>query len=350
MSRKVTAIMGLVALALFIGAGCQGERGLKGDPADVTCFGCHSDENLEFTAIQSQWENSKHAIGANIDRTTVPCVRCHTGQGFLASISGGDTVAVENPSVINCFTCHAPHTTGGFNLRAAEPPVMELGGDFNFGNANLCAHCHQARKPSPFFAGADSITITNRRWGPHHSMQADVFAGLHAYQDPDAGTYDSTSPHNTIQPASLEGCIACHMAAPHANDAGGHSTNMTYAGEEEVDFTNGCNITGCHGGDLDDFSYNGVQDSVEVLLEELRTLLVGADLIVDSTGLVNASTTAPLVITEEDAGAIFNFLLFEGDRSLGVHNPNYYFDALNASIVQMSTRFGPARQGKLASR
>jgi hypothetical protein len=334
MNKKFLAIAGLVAMAAFFMIGCQGDRGIQGEPGTTACFGCHDDDNLEFVAIQQQWSNSRHAIGANINRNTVPCARCHTGQGFLNMIGAQDTVAVENPSAIHCFTCHAPHSDGNFGLRVDTPPVLEQGGDFDFGPANLCAHCHQARKPNPPFSDADSLTIRSSRWGAHESMQADIFAGLHAYEFP-GEDYDELSPHNQL---ATNGCIACHMAAPRADDAGGHSTNLTYMGdEEEIDFVVGCNVAGCHDGDLVDFSYGGVQDSVNALLESLRELLLEDSLITEEN-LVNASSSNPLAVTMDVAGAIYNFRYFEADRSFGVHNPDYYFDALNASIEFMNSR------------
>ncbi len=325
----LTVLLGITILAI---AGCSGERGLQGEPGTATCFGCHDDDNLQLVAIEQQWRNSAHAIGANIDRSTVPCARCHTGQGFLNMIGAQDTVAVDNPSSIHCFTCHAPHSDGNFGLRTSSPPVLEQGGTFDYGSGNLCANCHQARLPNPPLTAADSITIRSSRWGPHHSVQGDIFAGLHAYEF--AGEdYTETSPHNQL---ATNGCPTCHMATPRADDAGGHSTNMTYQGEEEaVDFTNGCNIEGCHNGDLEDFEYAGVQDSVEALLGTLRALLF-ADSLITEENLVDASSSAPLTIPTPTAGAIYNFLFFEDDRSFGVHNPNYVFDALNASITYMS--------------
>jgi hypothetical protein len=335
MQRKSIIILGLSALAMFLVVGCAGDRGLQGEPGTTACFGCHDDTNLEFVAIQQQWENSAHASGANIDRSTVPCVRCHTGQGFLNMIGGEDTVAVEDPSAIHCFVCHAPHTDGNFNLRVSGPVTLEQGGTFDgYGPASLCASCHQARKPSPFFSDADSIRITSSRWGPHHSVQADVFSGQHAYVFP-GEDYDSISPHN--QEAD-NACLACHMAAPHGDLAGGHSFNLVYEAEgEEAQLTTGCNVEACHANNLEDFNYDGVQDSVAALLANLRTILINNNLLTESN-LVNASSSAPLNIPMDVAGAIYNFLFFEEDRSEGVHNPDYTIDVLNASIEYMSSR------------
>ena len=341
MRKQITAIVGIAILAAFLSMGCQGERGVKGDPGEsgsALCFGCHGDDNMEMIAIERQWQNSKHGIGATVFETGQTCSRCHTSQGFLSVHAGeGDTIAVdENPAVIHCFTCHAPHSDGNFNLRVSGAVEFPMGGTFDgFGPASLCAACHQARRPNPMYSDADSLTIRSTRWGPHHSMQADVFLGTHAYVFP-GESYDSTSTHNQLV---NNGCIGCHMALPQGDIAGGHSMKLTYDDDgEEAELTAGCTVTGCHDGGEDfTFDYNGVQDSVAVLLETLRGLLL-ADSLITEANLVNASSSAPLTVPMDVAGAIFNFLFFEGDRSEGVHNPDYVFSALNASVEFMNSR------------
>jgi hypothetical protein len=326
----------LFAISLLM-VGCQGERGVQGDPGTASCFGCHSDDNLEMIAIEQQWQNSNHGIGETVFESTRNCSRCHTGQGFISVHSGaGDTIEVtENPSVIHCFVCHAPHSDGNFNLRVSGPVNLPMGGTFDgYGPASLCASCHQARNPNPPFAVADSLTIRSMRWGPHHSMQADVFSGQHGYVFP-GESYDNVSPHNNASNA----CIACHMAEPHGDIAGGHSFNLTYDDDgEEGYLTAGCNSNNACHTDFEDFSYQGLQDTVASKLETLRLLLVGAGYLNGTTDLVNASSTAPLTVSMDDAGAIFNYLFIGHDRSLGVHNPDYALDILDASIAHMGGR------------
>jgi hypothetical protein len=122
------------------------------------------------------------------------------------------------------------------------------------------------------------------------------------------------------------------MQGAYGRQAGGHTMNMTYDNHGTItDRVNGCNLEGCHSG-LTNFNYEESQDSVEVLLEVLREELVAASILNGSTGLPNASSGTPLVLTADQAGALYNFLFFEDDRSLGVHNTKYAYDALAASI------------------
>jgi len=337
MQKKLIVILGIMAIAAMSIIGCQGERGVQGDPGTASCFGCHDDDNLEMIAIERQWQNSNHGIGATVFEGGANCARCHTGQGFISVHAGdGDTIAVEdNPSTIHCFVCHAPHSDGNFNVRVIGAVDFPMGGTFDgYGPAATCASCHQARRPNPMFSDADSLTLRSSRWGPHHGEQSDLFFGTHAYVFPGV-TYDTTSRHQDISNA----CIGCHMAGTVGDIGGGHTMNVSFEEDgEETELTTGCSVDGCHTDEDFDFSYHGVQDTVDARLERLRLLLVGADFLNPETNLVNASSTAPLTVTMDDAGAIFNFLFIEDDRSHGVHNPDYVLDILDASIAHMGGR------------
>lgn len=331
MRVKIVVLLAVMALALILLAGCAGERGLKGDAGTAECILCHSDNTL-IVAIDGQWRNSVHATGGNFDRNTPPCSGCHTSEGFVAKLETGDPGTPENPSAIGCFTCHEPHTNHDFNLRTMDPVALEMGGTFDMGEGNLCANCHQARMPNPPLPGSGTITITSSRWGPHHGPQANVLSGMNAYVFP--GESYRNSRHTAVV---TNGCPMCHMAtpSPFSDLAGGHAWNMTYGSEgSEEELTTGCNIPECHNGDLPNFNYLGGQDSVEVLLGILRQGLIDDSLLTEND-LVNAPSGSPLTIDVDVAGAIFNFLFFEADRSLGVHNTNYAIDALNASIEHL---------------
>jgi len=324
MKSRIFIIMGLAAAALLV-VGCSGERGLQGDSGTAECIQCHSD-NTTIVAISHQWENSIHAAGGNFDHNNSPCADCHTSEGFVEFLASGSGGSPENPSSIGCFTCHEPHTNHNFNLRTAEPVTLASGAVYDKGLSNLCANCHHARPTSPLIG--EPTSITSSRWGPHHGPHADILSGNGAYVF--AGYTYGNSSHTT---GVTEGCPTCHMATAFGDLGGGHTMNVTYDDGEEL--VAGCNTSGCHS-DLEEFNYNGVQDSVEVLIESLHTLLVEAGYVDSTTGLVRASSGSPLVLTADQAGALFNFYFFEEDRSMGVHNTNYAFDALNASIESLS--------------
>ncbi len=330
MSNARLVVLAIAALALFIMIGCEGDPGPAGTSGTATCVTCHNDDT-QIVAIAAQWGNSTHANGGNYERNTPPCSGCHTSEGFVARMNTGDPGTPDNPSAIGCFTCHEPHTNYNFNLRISDPVVLAVGGaTFDKGNANLCAQCHQNRTASPTVPDTGTVIITSSRWGPHHGPQANILSGNSAYVF--AGETYTTAHAHYVSPSS-EGCVTCHMSAPFGSQAGGHTWNMTYDyhGAEE-DQIAGCETAGCHS-TLTDFSYGGVQDSVLAMLTTLETLLLNAG-IIDSTGLA----VVPETLTVAQAGALYNFNMFEEDRSEGIHNPGYAYDVLNASITAMGGR------------
>ena len=333
----------LSAVVLSLGvilamSGCEGPTGPEGpvgDSGTSECFQCHS-ENSVLLAIEGQYENSVHNKGLDFERNTPPCSGCHTHEGFLAKLATGDPGIIPNPSTIHCFTCHEPHTSGNFNLRTQAPVTLMLGGAvFDRGHGNLCANCHQARVPSPMVKAApDSTNITSNRWGPHHSMQANMLVGSGGHEF--AGYEYENSPHTV---AVVNGCPSCHMAAPFGGQAGGHSMNMTYIyHEEEEELISGCNVEDCHYGAVEDFHYAGAEAQVELLLEDLHSILVARNLI-DSEGL-----PVPGKRSEAEAGAMLNFMFVEGDRSVGIHNTDYTVALLESSLAELGATAPPSEK------
>ena len=332
MLHRFGVVFGVLGIAILLMAGCSGEKGAKGDPGTAECIQCHSD-NTTIVAIDGQWRNSVHFTGGNFERNTPPCSGCHTSEGFVAKLNTGDPGTPLNPSPVGCFACHEPHTNHNFNLRTTAPVALEMfNATYDKGLSNLCANCHHARALSP--AIADTVRITSSRWGPHHGPQADILNGTGAFQFAGAATYRN-SPHRNLV---TDGCPQCHMATPFGTQSGGHTMNMAYTFHgSAVDNVAGCNNDACHSG-LTDFDYNGTQDSVETYLMALRSVLGTAGYLDTTTNLVRASSSNPLILNRDQAGALYNFLLVEPDRSLGVHNTKYVLDALKASIAALAAK------------
>jgi len=314
-----------VLLAL---AGCEGPTGPKGSQGEsgvAECMVCHG-EDTGLLAIETQWEASIHAIGGNFERNTPPCSGCHTHEGFLARLTTGSPGTPTNPSPIHCFTCHEPHTNGDFRLRTDAPVSLMLGGVFDRGHGNLCANCHQGLVPSPRIAAApDSTTITSSRWGPHHGSQAGILSGTGGYEF--AGYEYENSPHASVV---INGCPSCHMATPFAAKTGGHNMNMTYEFQgSERDLVSGCNVQDCHWGAVTNFNHAGARAEVIPLLELLHTELLNRG-IIDAEGLA-----VPGKYSEAEAGALFNYLYVEEDRSEGIHNTDYSKALLEASLAEL---------------
>jgi hypothetical protein len=295
----------------------------------TTCFSCHTDDNARFAGAEVEWGYSRHASGRTIDRTTASCNPCHTHQGFVQTTQGGAAPAsVANPTVIHCFTCHAPHTRGDLSLRVRDPVALANGEAPDMGRANLCAYCHRARQNVDTYVRTPSDTVTlDSHWGPHHGPQSDLFAGENGYEYPLVPYFDG--PHLD---ETEDGCLDCHFTARAGAPLGGHSFHMRSDafGEERLN-TGGCNASACHDGDVDDFDYDDIQGDVVALLATLENLLRAAGLL-DAEG---NPVEGRVVASSDSAGALWNFLLVREDGSRGVHNPEYGPDLLGSSILFM---------------
>ena len=330
--RRVVALAALAAAMLLLSACERKITRVEVVQEPQNCFDCHSDspaDTLHLVAARQQWENSRHASGGTLNENDSSCKNCHTSEGFVARAAAGlpftanTTGSVENPTSIHCFTCHAPHSDGNFGLRWTAITTLQDGTTADLGSGNLCAACHQSRRNINTYATA-TTTLTNR-WGPHHSNQADLLLGTNGYEYV-GYTYETTN-HAS---ATEDGCIDCHMKTTLQNVVGGHAFNMEWTeGTEEILNVAAC--TDCHG-EIDDFNevtFAGVslQDSVEVLVGDLRTRLVTAGLVDGTTGLPKSVSTA-----RDSAGAVWNYLFVEEDRSKGVHNPKYAIGLLHSAI------------------
>ncbi len=331
MQKLLTITMAMFLAIVFL-AGCEGEQGPAGQDAATECTSCHSDDT-QIRAISAQWANSIHATGGNFERNSSSCSRCHTSEGFVAYWETGDGGTPENPSAIGCFTCHQPHTNYNFDLRYSDAVVFDEGGaTYDKGMSNLCAKCHQSRVVSPAIPTTGTIDLTSKRWGPHHGPQSNLLSGNGPYEF--AGE-SYTTDHVHYFSTSSEGCVTCHMATPFGAQAGGHTWKMSYDYHgSDVNNIAGCETSGCHVNFVD-FAYRGIQDSVVVLIEALRTILLTANIL--DTADVNYAQV-PNTLTVNEAGALYNFQFFREDRSNGIHNPDLAIEALDASITAMGGR------------
>ena len=75
---------------------------------------------------------------------------------------------------------------------------------------------------------------------------------------------------------------------------------------------------------------------MEEKLAELGQLLIDKGWLDEASGLWTATSSAPIVVSADEAGAMLNWLTIEEDRSLGVHNPAYVVAALTNSIELLS--------------
>lgn len=282
-----------------------------------SCIDCHNDTTL-ILAREVQWETSLHGSGMTFERNGASCANCHTSEGYTERITTGTfeiSEDIQNPSPINCRTCHSIHdtyTSSDWALTSSEPVTLELTGDvYDLGNSNLCATCHQPRTSYEIpLAGGGDIEITSTRFGPHHGTQSSMIAGVGGYGDEYTG---SNIHYENVD----SGCITCHMTdTAYGKQAGGHTMNITYEYHGSTsEYLEGC--IACHE-DIESFDRDGLQTEVEEMLEEVHVLLVAQGLIDGESGSGLTGT-----FTSEQVGALWNYKTVEEDRSMGVHNPKF---------------------------
>lgn len=335
-------LLALAALGLFV-AGCNreitGDVKLADNNASANCFTCHSDQDWNIIHAEDEYAVSVHATGTTVGRNRLAgassqaCEQCHTHEGFVANLDGM-AASGDDFTHIKCFTCHAPHSNGNLTLRVTTPVTLLNGATFALGEGEMCASCHHSRADVRSFITA-STNVSNTHWGPHHSVQGDMLVGTNAYEF-EGYTYES-SPHST---AATNGCVTCHMAPKGVwANVGGHTWNMA---DEVADKENvsACAQSGCHeasaftsfdpvfpaSSDYDwDGTSEGVQTEIQGLLDSLGIVLTDAGLLADGSPVVGTYAA-------DSAGALFNYIFVEEDRSMGIHNTQYAVGLLQSSI------------------
>ncbi|MPQ48333.1 hypothetical protein GCQ56_15120 [Marinifilum sp. N1E240] len=310
--------------------GTDGTNGTNGTDGTTTCLACHND--AVQTLITTQYESSTHGGSQNFYPGSPlvsdyagarnDCAKCHSHEGFIETQkTGRDTTAAdfEIPTNITCNTCHSTHGTLDFETDGQDYalstniPVallIDKNAEVDFGNSsNLCANCHQPRTGPTVPDGDGNFEVTSSRYGPHHSPQATMVAGIAGYETltgeyPTAGT----STH-----ATAGSCVLCHMADK--DDVAAHDWVPTIE-----------SCTACHTS-LTTFDHNGFQTKIQGLMDDLKAELTTAGLL-DVDGAIVLGT-----YPAEQAGALYNYKTVLEDQSLGVHNPRYTEALLEESIA-----------------
>lgn len=324
MKRSMKNLTGLaVIFTMFLFVGCEGPAGEDGNDS---CKECHNQTHM--SAIAAQYETSGHAAGTNVayagGRNT--CAACHSHEGFVETKhTGRDTTAtaIAIPTRVDCKTCHDGHvsfdTVDGpdYALRAksAVPLLMfkkEKSVDFG-GSSNLCANCHQPRTAAPVANADGEFRISSTHYGPHHGPQASYLQGVGAYEVAGSTAYpaEGSSAHS-----ASGACVACHMNEANEN-GGGHTFAANVAG-----------CTSCHTS-ATTLDINGIQTEVHGLLEDLAAILKSKGVLDDEGHVIPGTYAVDL------AGAYYNYIGIEEDRSLGVHNPAYIKAVLKNTIAKV---------------
>jgi hypothetical protein len=374
--------------------GAASEHAATGDVTKLSetlssdvCMPCHYSSDRH--GIGYQWAASAHAKstyeGSQLQYTDrFSCARCHTAQGYINEVIGGNPqpvasissgIVYNNPMPVGCQTCHDPHTN---NQPAVKDPTT---GAYSFPQlraktiGEACTGCH--------------VTRLSSRGGLHTSHQGSMLIGtdgpkmtlaaVEAYRknstlmETNVGnwggwelpgySYENSS-HSNIE----ERCVTCHMAKSPtyiANEASGFTKGdslMTKLGRHTFmvayDAPNGTTIlnpTGCvecHGTVAIDF-VEKTGDKTQEMLDALYTLLPKRDSTIslvdnyvsgspisptDTITWQNSAKTpaaAKRALTTVERAAAYNFIFVKNDKSGGVHNFLYTKGLLESSIEQL---------------
>jgi len=302
------------------------------------CNQCHAAATHHIKG--TEWGNSRHAIvtrdAAGTGRDA--CVGCHTGNGFISKQTGAATPNTAY-SAVTCETCHESHgdtapTAAAHQIRTLMPVTLADGTVVNNGgNGQLCMNCHQSRQNAAIYA---ANTPGSARFGPHHGPQADMLQGTNGF------TYGKKIPSSAHSDVVEGTCVNCHMQTvattdPAIGQAGGHTMKLKWAGNAKnapEDLVGACQT--CHGSDLtainfplmdydNDGNIDGVQTEVQHLLDKLALML-------PPVGQAKTTLTIDATWTQPQLEAAYNYLMVQGDGSLGIHNTAYTVGLLQASI------------------
>jgi hypothetical protein len=333
------------------------------------CEQCH--DNPPYEAYGTQWYASSHAV-----TTTIPsgagrdaCVQCHTTIGFITAVSNRAstnlTFAPTNTAydAIGCQTCHEPH---GITIPSSDSHLIRVMASATFGDGtvitnggegNLCMNCHHSRNGDavtnvanyklglPTWSGSGNPP-SSRDFGPHENPQGDMIEGINAI------TYGLAIPSSAHRESVTNSCVGCHMQTIASSDpgfllSGGHTWEMSYnvvtnGVTNTVDQVAVCNQ--CHGGittfnfPVEDYAnvgvILGVQTEVQILLNQLSTLLPNSHGVVDGTVKTSLSVTTNW--TTAQLNAAYNWEFVSTDGSLGVHNAPFATGLLKASIANLT--------------
>lgn len=335
-------------------AGADGENGIDGTDGTAGCITCHtSDENMMIK--DAQWAVSGHVTGGHMTgyyASRDGCADCHSSQGFQTVVETGvwDNAAPSSPLPANCFSCHKIHetySTEDWAFRTGETvDLLVTGFAADQGSANTCVQCHQSRLAEPVLdlGVTTDVTITNKRYGPHHSPQGNMLVGMD-----NSGAYElggTVSYENSVHASSESvNCVSCHMASQAGSGGnlalGEHANNVGTGSWEDGDKTinaNGC--VNCHTTLTDNAAATAftstARDANMMLLTNLHDDLYALGYLDDdgyvASGNVTVSGDDPLVTSTQHAAAIYNYKFLMEDQSYLIHNPKYGKALLQNSI------------------
>jgi hypothetical protein len=326
-------------------AGADGTNGADGAPGqdiNETCKQCHNSNTEIIGAQQAQFAYSAHAGGTYYNRTG-QCAACHNNEGFRARASYTDEWTEADAftgalTQISCYTCHMVHETytlDDWGLTYVTPVTATLfgfesdayaqGSFVDNGNSNMCMQCHQSRDPGlvPAADATGTISITNKRWGPHHGPQGNVSNSLAGVRIAGNASYPAEGNGHTGSISGTITCVECHFGENKDHALGFADNYGTKV------FANYAACVQCH---TDEDTAEGLH---EALAAEVQGKIDALQALLLDQGILDGSdyVAVPIDLSADQAKALWNYKLAVEDKSLGLHAPTYMKALLDNSIA-----------------
>lgn len=313
------------------------------------CAQCH--DEIPYYNQAREWDLSGHAVATRYPtgENRGSCVPCHSGIGFIDTMDEKEDVRTDYEAIV-CAACHDPHHADNpGQLRTLADVTLQNGEVITMGGTGkLCLNCHKGRRDAESYVQGN----VSSHFGPHHSVQADMFTGTNAIE---YGKVEGTPSAHMY--AIENSCAGCHMQSlsdddPALYEAGAHTFKMVWDGgtpedhADDVDMVGVC--TDCHGPMEDfhlvraDYNYDGVYEPIQ---EEVEHLLHTLGMLLPPIGSPEAAPDPDYPYTDAQKKALYNYLCVEEDGSHGMHNPRYMTAILKASIEDLSDPYNSVFDG-----
>jgi hypothetical protein len=322
----------------------------------AACGNCHAIDGLQQRASGSVGTNDGGVV-VNVKTGELQYEDPTTGAQANATYTGSATVAE-----VYCTTCHAvtnandPHKTGRPWTPGSFPLVVSPDGGSvtierspstaavtgtnagDFGPGNTCMWCHRSRVDITNYLTPAGNAITSVRWGPHEGPESDVFTGVGGYEY--KGKVYGQSTHE-----KQLSCVDCHMVSVTDN-----ANVPDHSFSPKLTACLGCHATATN------FNINGFQSQIQSAMTQIETTFNAAGLLTRATsspytpltkaqlGDGNWSQDQPVpggmmdggLMTSDQAGALYNYLIVSRGGAYGVHNTTYIAQLLYDSYFSLT--------------